>query len=80
METELCFSFPDLKHFLVSDHSYIGRKPLPKSRWEDKHMERIIKRGDIYYAELHPVIGSEQGGTHPVLIISNNTGKPIALP
>ena len=40
-------------------------------------MERIIKRGDIYYAELHPVIGSEQGGTHPVLIISNNTGKPI---
>lgn len=38
-------------------------------------MERIIKRGDIYYAELHPVIGSEQGGTHPVLIISNNTGN-----
>ena len=26
-------------------------------------MERIIKRGDIYYAELNPVIGSEQGGT-----------------
>ena len=29
-------------------------------------MERIIKRGDIYYAELNPVIGSEQGGTRPV--------------
>lgn len=32
-------------------------------------MERIIKRGDIYYAELNPVISSEQGGNRPVLII-----------
>ncbi len=38
-------------------------------------MDRIIKRGDIYYAELNPVIGSEQGGTRPVLIISNNIGN-----
>lgn len=38
-------------------------------------MERIIKRGDIYYAELNPVIGSEQGGTRPVLIISNDVGN-----
>lgn len=38
-------------------------------------MERIVKRGDIYYAELNPVIGSEQGGTRPVLVISNNTGN-----
>lgn len=38
-------------------------------------MERIIKRGDIYYAELNPVIGSEQGGIRPVLIISNNIGN-----
>ena len=38
-------------------------------------MDRIIKRGDIYYAELNPVIGSEQGGTRPVLIISNDTGN-----
>lgn len=38
-------------------------------------MERIVKRGDIYYAELNPVIGSEQGGTRPVLIISNDTGN-----
>ena len=37
-------------------------------------MDRIIKRGDIYYAELNPVIGSEQGGTRPVLIISNQLG------
>lgn len=38
-------------------------------------MERIIKRGDIYYANLCPVIGSEQGGIRPVLIISNDTGN-----
>ena len=38
-------------------------------------MERIIKRGDIYYAELNPVIGSEQGGKRPVLIISNDIGN-----
>lgn len=38
-------------------------------------MDRIIKRGDIYYAELNPVIGSEQGGTRPVLIISNDVGN-----
>lgn len=38
-------------------------------------MERMIKRGDIFYAELNPVIGSEQGGTRPVLIISNDIGN-----
>lgn len=38
-------------------------------------MERAIKRGDIYYAELNPVIGSEQGGNRPVLIISNDIGN-----
>ena len=35
-------------------------------------MERTIRRGDIYYAELNPVVGSEQGGIRPVLIISND--------
>lgn len=38
-------------------------------------MERMIKRGDIFYAELNPVIGSEQGGTRPVLVISNDRGN-----
>ena len=38
-------------------------------------MERMIKRGDIFYAELNPVIGSEQGGTRPVLVISNDIGN-----
>lgn len=34
-----------------------------------------IKRGDIYYADLRPVIGSEQGGIRPVLIIQNDIGN-----
>ena len=35
----------------------------------------IIKRGDIYYADLSPVIGSEQGGLRPVLIVQNDVGN-----
>ena len=34
-----------------------------------------IRRGDIYYADLSPVVGSEQGGIRPVLIIQNNIGN-----
>lgn len=34
-----------------------------------------IKRGDMYYADLSPVIGSEQGGIRPVLVIQNNIGN-----
>jgi mRNA interferase MazF len=35
----------------------------------------IIKRGDIYYADLSPVIGSEQGGVRPVLVVQNDIGN-----
>ena len=35
----------------------------------------IVKRGDIFYADLSPVVGSEQGGIRPVLIIQNNIGN-----
>jgi mRNA interferase MazF len=35
----------------------------------------VVKRGDIYYADLSPVIGSEQGGIRPVLIIQNDVGN-----
>ena len=38
-------------------------------------MERTIKRGDIFYADLNPVVGSAQRGTSPVLIISNDLGN-----
>ena len=35
----------------------------------------IVRRGDIYYAELSPVVGSEQGGVRPVLIVQNDIGN-----
>lgn len=38
-------------------------------------MQEPIRRGDIFYANLNPVIGSEQGGVRPVLIIQNNIGN-----
>lgn len=36
---------------------------------------KAIRRGDIFYADLSPAIGSEQGGTRPVLIVQNNVGN-----
>ncbi len=38
-------------------------------------MDRKIRRGEIYMADLDPVIGSEQGGNRPVLILQNNVGN-----
>ena len=38
-------------------------------------MERKIRRGEIYIANLDPVVGSEQGGERPVLVIQNNAGN-----
>ena len=35
----------------------------------------MVKRGEIYYADLSPVVGSEQGGIRPVLIIQNDVGN-----
>jgi mRNA interferase MazF len=35
----------------------------------------VIKRGDIYYADLSPVVGSEQGGVRPVLVVQNDIGN-----
>ena len=35
----------------------------------------MIKRGELYYADLSPVVGSEQGGVRPVLIVQNNIGN-----
>lgn len=35
----------------------------------------MIKRGDLYYADLSPVVGSEQGGIRPILIVQNDTGN-----
>ncbi|WP_057770677.1 type II toxin-antitoxin system PemK/MazF family toxin [Lactobacillus selangorensis] len=38
-------------------------------------MSVVVKRGDVFYADLSPVVGSEQGGMRPVLIIQNNVGN-----
>ena len=38
-------------------------------------VDTIVKRGDIFYADLSPVVGSEQGGVRPVLIVQNDTGN-----
>lgn len=38
-------------------------------------MDEQIKRGEIYYADLSPVVGSEQGGIRPVLILQNDVGN-----
>jgi len=35
----------------------------------------IVKRGDVFFADLSPVVGSEQGGTRPVLVIQNDIGN-----
>ena len=35
----------------------------------------MIKRGDLYYADLSPVVGSEQGGVRPVLVVQNDVGN-----
>ncbi len=44
-----------------------------KGKWRVDSL--IIRRGDIYYADLRPVVGSEQGGIRPVLIIQNDVGN-----
>ena len=38
-------------------------------------MDSTVRRGDIFYADLSPVVGSEQGGTRPVLIVQTDTGN-----
>lgn len=38
----------------------------------------MIKRGDIYFADLSPVVGSEQGGVRPVLVIQNDVGNKFS--
>lgn len=40
-----------------------------------KNNQPIVHRGEVYYADLSPVVGSEQGGTRPVLIVQNDIGN-----
>ena len=41
----------------------------------DNRQDTVVRRGDIFYADLSPVVGSEQGGLRPVLIIQNDVGN-----
>jgi len=38
----------------------------------------IVKKGDIYFADLSPVVGSEQGGVRPVLVVQNDVGNKFS--
>lgn len=51
--------------------------PLFTEKEGEKNMNKIIqvKRGEIYYANLCPIVGSEQGGIRPVVILQNNKGN-----
>lgn len=49
----------------------LGAEPAVRPQEEDTP----VRRGDIYYADLSPVVGSEQGGIRPVLIVQNNVGN-----
>ena len=49
--------------------------------WKDNFVQerqQDIKRGDVFYADLSPVVGSEQGGCRPVLVIQNDVGNKFA--
>ena len=51
-------------------------KMILKEIWQRlSNLNSEIRRGDLYYADLSPVVGSEQGGVRPVLIIQNNIGN-----
>lgn len=41
-------------------------------------MRKAIRRGDLFYADLNPVVGSEQGGIRPVLVIQNDVGNHLS--
>ncbi|GEK57829.1 type II toxin-antitoxin system PemK/MazF family toxin [Marinococcus halophilus] len=48
---------------------------LSDSKQNNQHHKKVVKRGDVFFADLSPVVGSEQGGVRPVLIIQNNIGN-----
>lgn len=60
--------WPHREGILPFDGGYFFRRSV-------NFVDTSVKRGDIYYADLSPVVGSEQGGVRPVLIIQNDTGN-----
>ena len=61
---------------MLSDAYRINGMGTGNSSMEYRSVKKVvIRRGDIYYADLSPVVGSEQGGIRPVLVIQNNVGN-----
>lgn len=61
------------KGILINEHDReVMRRILCRNR---RVKNLMIRRGDIFYADLSPVVGSEQGGVRPVLVIQNNVGN-----
>lgn len=52
-----------------------SRTYINERRSDMKNVVKSVERGEIYYADLNPVIGSEQGGIRPVLIVQNDMGN-----
>ncbi len=63
------------KVFFDSDYFCPEKVRIFLKRFAERETEMNIKRGEIYYADLSPVVGSEQGGIRPVLIVQNDVGN-----
>ena len=74
MKKEACFSMPSQTSKLCVRLPYIPAKGV---NFQGRYctMSQSILRGQLYYADLNPVIGSEQGGIRPVLVIQNDIGN-----
>ena len=70
--TDTCFSTYSVFGNLVPQ----GQRGVFILKGQPNNVERgTVRRGDIFYADLSPVVGSEQGGVRPVLIVQNNVGN-----
>ena len=58
--------------------NYLPRNVVAFFFYYDRRVIKMIRRGDIYYADLSPVVGSEQGGVRPVLIVQNDVGNKFS--
>ena len=59
-----------------SAHSKTAREIRKVFEYRKRGIRKmLIKRGDVFYADLDPIIGSEQGGIRPVLVVQNNVGN-----
>lgn len=70
------FVYPEkTKAIISSTDKTVILRIHPKSSMKGMIFKMLVKRGEIYYADLSPVVGSEQGGVRPVLIVQNDIGN-----